>query len=151
MNFVLGKALLSLLFYTDNPYFFTTFSKILPLLFPYFSVDGHLKACQCILVYCSSPLIWYATWPCPESLIFDPSPMPQGAGTQKSAGACAIHVSNSHTKFGWISGKKNWPPTPPLYPKSHSWAWPRRLNENPVWNVIYLSFVRRYTKFGFQI
>ena len=45
MNFIFGKALLSLLFYTDNPYLFTTFSKILSLLFPYFSVDGHLKAC----------------------------------------------------------------------------------------------------------
>ena len=44
MNFIFGKALLSLLFYTDNPYFFTTFSKFLSLLFPYFSVDGHLKA-----------------------------------------------------------------------------------------------------------
>ena len=33
-------------FYTDNPYFFTTFSKFVPLLFPYFSVDGHLKACS---------------------------------------------------------------------------------------------------------
>ena len=45
MNFIFGKALLSLLFYTDNPYFFTTFSKFVSLLFPYFSVDGHLKAC----------------------------------------------------------------------------------------------------------
>ena len=45
MNFVLGKALLSVLFYTDNPYFFITFSKFLSLLFPYFSVDVHLKAC----------------------------------------------------------------------------------------------------------
>ena len=45
MNFIFGKALLSLLFYTDNPYFFTPFSKFLSLLFPYFSVDGHLKAC----------------------------------------------------------------------------------------------------------
>ena len=44
MDFIFGKALLSLLFYTNNPYFFTTFSKFLSLLFPYFSVDGHLKA-----------------------------------------------------------------------------------------------------------
>ena len=44
MIFVLGKALLSLLFYTDNPYFLTTFSKFLFLLFPYFFVEGHLKA-----------------------------------------------------------------------------------------------------------
>ena len=44
MNFIFGKALLSLLFYTDNPYFLSTFSKFLSLLFPYFSGDGHLKA-----------------------------------------------------------------------------------------------------------
>ena len=43
MNFIFGKALLFLLFYTDNSYFFTTFSKFLSLLFPFFSVDGHLK------------------------------------------------------------------------------------------------------------
>ena len=49
MNFIFGKALLSLLFYTDNLYLFTTFSKFLFLLFPYFSVDGHLKACP---LYC---------------------------------------------------------------------------------------------------
>ena len=33
MNFVLGKALLSLLFYTNNPYFFTTFSRVLTRIF----------------------------------------------------------------------------------------------------------------------
>ena len=43
MNFELRKALLSLLFYTDDPYFFTTFSKFLSLLFPYFLVEEHLK------------------------------------------------------------------------------------------------------------
>ena len=51
MNLVLGKALLSLPFHTDNLYFFTTFSEFLSLLFPYFSVDGHLKACS---VYAST-------------------------------------------------------------------------------------------------
>ena len=34
---------------------------------------------------------------------FGPSPGPQGAEQQKSAVACPIYVSNSHTKFGWIS------------------------------------------------
>ena len=43
INFLLGKALLSLLFYTNNRYFFTTFPKFLSLLFPYFFVEGHLK------------------------------------------------------------------------------------------------------------
>ena len=46
MNFEHAKALLSLLFYTENPYIFTTFSKFLSLLFPYFFVEEHLKACQ---------------------------------------------------------------------------------------------------------
>ena len=33
-------------FYTNNPYFFTTyFSKFLSLLFPYFFIEGHMKAC----------------------------------------------------------------------------------------------------------
>ena len=31
-------------FYTNNLYFFTTFPKFLSLLFPYFFVEGHLKA-----------------------------------------------------------------------------------------------------------
>ena len=35
---------------------------------------------------------------------FGPSPGPQGAGPKKNcAVAHPIHVSNSHTKFGWIS------------------------------------------------
>ena len=43
MNFVFGK---SLLFYTDNPYFFATFYKMLSLLVPTFFVEGHMKACE---------------------------------------------------------------------------------------------------------
>ena len=35
--------------------------------------------------------------------LFGPSPGPQGAGPKKCAVAHPIHVSNSHTKFGWIS------------------------------------------------
>ena len=39
----------------------------------------------------------YDIWP------LGPSPRPQEAGTLKyCAVACAIHVSNSHTKSGWI-------------------------------------------------
>ena len=41
------------------------------------------------------------------------------------------------------------PPTVPLSPTSG--PWPRRLNENPIRYVLYLSFVRRYTKFGLKI
>ena len=30
-------------------------------------------------------------------------------------------------------------------------AWPRRPNEDPVWYVLHLLFVRRHTKFGLKI
>ena len=87
-----------------------------------------------------------------KKFIFWSLPKAPGGGDPKNcAGACAIHVSNSHTKSGWISEKKKkLPPTPHGTPKSHPWAWPRRPNENPVWYVIYISFVRRYTKFGLK-
>ena len=43
-------------------------------------------------------MIFNYIWP------FGPSPGPQGAGPKKNcAVAHPIHVSNSHTKFGWIS------------------------------------------------
>ena len=86
-------------------------------------------------------------WPLPKA--------PGGGDPRNCAGACAIHVSNLHTKSSLISEKKIFlPPPPPTAHgtlKSHPWAWPRRPNENPIWFVIYLSFVRRYTKFGLKI
>ena len=88
-------------------------------------------------------------WPLPKA--------PGGRDPKNCAGACAIHVSNSHTKSGWISKKKKIlnppaPPPPPTVPLSPtSGPWPRRLNENPIRYVLYLSFVRRYTKFGLKI
>ena len=39
-------------------------------------------------------------------MIFDlliPPQGPKGQGQNKCAVACPIHVSNTHTKFGWIS------------------------------------------------
>ena len=42
-------------------------------------------------------MIFIDIWP------FGPSPGPQGAGPKKCAVAHPIHVSNSHSKFGWIS------------------------------------------------
>ena len=43
-------------------------------------------------------------------------------------------------------------PWAPLAPQSPApGAWPRGQNENPVWNVLYLSFVRTHTKFGIKI
>ena len=47
-------------------------------------------------------------WPLPKA--------PGGGDPKKCAGACAIHVSNSHTKSGWIKGKKL-TPQPPQYPQ----------------------------------
>ena len=83
-------------------------------------------------------------WPLPKA--------PGGGDSKNCAGAYAIHVSNSHDKSGWISEKSLLTPQPPhVTPKSHPWAWPRRLNENPVWYVIYVSFVRRYTKIDLKI
>ena len=83
-----------------------------------------------------------------------PNPKAPGDGEPKNcAVACAIHVSNSHTKSGWIWEKKFLdPPTPSMVPPSPTpGAWPRRRNENPVWYVLYLSIVRRHTKFGLKI
>ena len=83
-------------------------------------------------------------WPLPK-----PWQGPRGWGPKNCAGACAIHVSNSHTKPGWILEKKILTP-PHGTPKSHPWAWPRLPNKNPAWYVIYLSIVRRHTKFGLK-
>ena len=41
---------------------------------------------------------------------------PEGGDPKKGAGACAIHVRNSHTKSGWISEKKL-TPNPLQYPQ----------------------------------
>ena len=90
-------------------------------------------------------------------MIFDPfcpTQGPWGQGPKKCTVKHAIHVSDSHIKFGWISEQLNFgPPTPqyspPICPTPG--AWPRRVNENPVWYVIYLSFVRRHTKIGLKI
>ena len=49
-------------------------------------------------VSCSSPLIWYSTWPCPE-IFFDPSPRPQGAGTQT--------IVPVHVPFVWVTHTLN--------------------------------------------
>ena len=43
INFVLGKALLSLLFYTNYPYLLLLFPNFIAT-FPHFFVEGHLKA-----------------------------------------------------------------------------------------------------------
>ena len=91
-------------------------------------------------------ILWYLTfWPLPRA--------PAGGDPKNCAVACAIHVSNSHTKSGWIS-KNNFFLTPqlPTVPASATpGAWPRRRNENPIRYVLYLSYLRRHTKFGLKI
>ena len=99
---------------------------------------------------------WYLTfWPIPKA---------PGGGTKKIFYvARSIHVSNSHTKLGWIwsnglggdsitdrqqDGIWFWPLSTP---KSYPWAWPRQQNKKPGWYVLYLSFVRTHTKFWIKI
>ena len=43
------------------------------------------------------------------------------------------------------------PWAPPSSQSPAPGAWPRRQNENPVWYVLYLLFVRPHTKFGIKI
>ena len=52
-----------------------------------------------------------------RKLNFWPLPKASGGRDQKNcAVACAIHVSNSHTKSGWISEKNFFDPQPPTVP-----------------------------------
>ena len=74
--------------------------------------------------------VWFKNlwkWLCNSGLmIFDllaPPQGPRGRGPKNGAGACAIHVSNSHTKSGWNSKKKFLTPqTPHGTPKSDPWG-----------------------------
>ena len=54
--------------------------------------------------------LYWTFWPLPKAL--------GGRDLKNCVAACAIHVSNSHTKSGWFSGKKIGPPTPHGTPKS---------------------------------
>ena len=77
-----------------------------------------------------------------RKLFFWPRPKASGGGDPKNcAGACAIHVSNSHTKSGWISRKKKFlTPNPPPYPQvpplgmTQVAGWKYRL-------ICYISFI----------
>ena len=55
----------------------------------------------------------------------------------------------------WPCLKKLFPPPPPGHPERPydppPGVWLRRQNENPVWYVLYLSFVRTRTNFGIKI
>ena len=82
-------------------------------------------------------------------MIFDllaPPQGPRGWGPKNCAVACAIDVSYSHTKFGWISEKKFFGPlNPPWYPQV------RHLGHDPGDWMKFLSDIRRHTKFGLKI
>ena len=59
---------------------------------------------------CNSDLMIWTFWPLPRA--------PGGGDPKNGAVAYTIHVSNSHTKSGWISEKKKiWPQNPPRYPQ----------------------------------
>ena len=94
---------------------------------------------------CDWDLMIFYLWPLPRA--------PGGWDPKNCVVACAIDVSYSHTKSGWISEKNFFLTTqPPTVPPSPTpGAWPRQRNENPVWYDLYLSFVRRHTKFGLKI
>ena len=85
---------------------------------------------------------------------FGPSPRPQGAGTKKMVLLHVAFMQVTHTPnlVEFREKKLFWPPNPPtVLPSPTCGAWPRRPNENPVWYVLYLSFLRRHTKFGLKI
>ena len=73
---------------------------------------------------------------------FWPLPKAPGGGEPKNcAGACAILVSNSHTKSGWISVKKFFfTPKPPRYPQIP----PQGLTQAAEWKsrlICYIYFI----------
>ena len=87
-------------------------------------------------------------------MIFDffaPSQGRRGRRPKNCTVACAIHVSNSRTKSGCISLKTFLTPNLHGKPKSNSWGMTQAVEWNPVWYVLYLSFVRRHTNFGLKI
>ena len=96
---------------------------------------------------------WLCDW---DLMIFDllaPPQGPRGLGPKKLC-RCMCHWCKLLTHQIWLNfGKKIFLTTqPPTVPPSPTpGAWPRQRNENPVWYVLYLSFVRRHTKFGLKI
>ena len=97
---------------------------------------------------------WLCDW---DLIIFDLLAPPQGPrvwGPQKNcavacAVACAIDVSYSHTKSGWISEKKILDhSTPHGTYKSDPWGMTQATEWKSRLICLYLSFLRRHTKFG---
>ena len=87
-------------------------------------------------------------WPLPKA--------PGGRDPKNCAGACVfMWVTHTRNLVEFLKKKFFEPPSPPPPPtvplSPTSGPWTRRLNENPIRYVLYLSFVRRYTKFGLKI
>ena len=93
-----------------------------------------------------------------DLMIFDllaPPKGHRGGWGPKQMCRCMWHSCKWLTHQFWLNFKKIYILTPnPLRspkvpPLGHEW--PRQPNENPVWYVLYLSFVSRHTKFGLKI
>ena len=90
-------------------------------------------------------------------MIFDLFTSPQGHQFDPSmkmllAFCSACHPRRFDMPHDHVWKKKNFDPWAPQVPQSPTpGAWPRRQNKNPVWYVLYLSFVRTHTKFGIKI
>ena len=115
MNFELVKSLLSLLFYTFNPYFFTTFSKFVSLLFPYFFVEEHLKACQTYLQWVQSPQFVYRGFNCyfQRKLYFL---VPKGSNILQGWGSNSIAFKFPRELVNFKVSPGHLPPPPPPPP-----------------------------------
>ena len=101
--------------------------------------------------------VWFKNlwnWLCNSDLmIFDLLAPPQGPSwpRPKKWCRCMWHSYKNLTHQIWLNFGIFLTPQPPKVPWSPTpGAWLRRPNENPVWYVLYLSFVRKHTKFGFK-
>ena len=95
---------------------------------------------------------WHGNW---NLMMFDLLTSPQGHEFDprikillafcSARHPCRFDMPHDHV---WIF-LTPWAPPSPLSPTPG--AWPRRRNENPVWYVLYLSFMRTHIKFGIKI
>ena len=90
-------------------------------------------------------------------MIFDLLTLPQGHQFDPMMKMLLAFCSARHPRqfdmpHDHVWKKKKIDPLGTLVPPSPTpGAWPRRQNKNPVWYVLYLSFVRTHTQFGIKI
>ena len=90
-------------------------------------------------------------------MIFDLLTLPQGHQFDPTMKILLAFCSARHPRrfdipHDHVRKKNFWTPLAPPAPQSPTpGAWPRGQNENPVWYVLYLSFVRTHTKIGVKI